>query len=272
VLILLTYDVLHGHVGNIDLKYFLFSQNLFSSHPIFFREAWSLCIEEWFYLLFPLIFYILLKIFKNKKMSFLITTSFFLILPLILRYLKYKNGIDVTHWDENYRKIVVLRLDSLMYGILASYFFHYKNELWNQIKYISLFFALAIIILLTFYYRHTPNNYFFLDVYYYNLESIAVFLTLPYFSELKKNNSRSLTFFFTFVSIISYSMYLLNFSLISGCIIPKTISLFGLSNDLTVITYGLKYFLFWFYLILGSYFMNVFFEKPIMNVRDKIRF
>jgi peptidoglycan/LPS O-acetylase OafA/YrhL len=33
------------------LNFFTFTQNLFYRHPNFFPEAWSLSIEEWFYLL-----------------------------------------------------------------------------------------------------------------------------------------------------------------------------------------------------------------------------
>ena len=45
-------------------RYFLFSQNLFSKHPGFFPEAWSLSVEEWFYLLIPIIIFISIK--NNK--------------------------------------------------------------------------------------------------------------------------------------------------------------------------------------------------------------
>ena len=40
-----------------NLLYFIFSQNLFTSHPGFFQNAWSLSVEEWFYLLLPLPFF-----------------------------------------------------------------------------------------------------------------------------------------------------------------------------------------------------------------------
>ncbi|MEI7616870.1 MAG: acyltransferase [Actinomycetota bacterium] len=39
---------------DFNWKYLLFLQNFSGPHPNFFPEAWSLCIEEWFYLLFPI--------------------------------------------------------------------------------------------------------------------------------------------------------------------------------------------------------------------------
>ena len=42
--------------GPFYLQYFVFSQNLYSAHPDFFILAWSLSVEEWFYLLLPLSF------------------------------------------------------------------------------------------------------------------------------------------------------------------------------------------------------------------------
>ena len=54
-------------IGHFDFRYFIFSQNLYQPHPLFFPEAWSLSIEEWFYLLFPILTYLLFSSLKNKK-------------------------------------------------------------------------------------------------------------------------------------------------------------------------------------------------------------
>src|ERR1041384_552442 len=46
-----------GFSINYIKRYFIFSQNLFYQHPSFFPEAWSLSVEEWFYLLIPVIIF-----------------------------------------------------------------------------------------------------------------------------------------------------------------------------------------------------------------------
>lgn len=49
--ILLVFAFIQGTFTNTNfLQYFLFIQNLWYSHPSFFPEAWSLTLEEWFYL------------------------------------------------------------------------------------------------------------------------------------------------------------------------------------------------------------------------------
>jgi peptidoglycan/LPS O-acetylase OafA/YrhL len=43
-------------------RYFSFTQNLTSPHPNFFPEAWSLSVEEWFYLCIPIPLYFSTKL------------------------------------------------------------------------------------------------------------------------------------------------------------------------------------------------------------------
>ena len=63
IIVLLLQDDLPENI----LLFFLFLQNITSSHPDFFTEAWSLSIEEYAYLILPLIFYTLFLLFKNLK-------------------------------------------------------------------------------------------------------------------------------------------------------------------------------------------------------------
>ncbi|KFF11548.1 hypothetical protein IW15_15150 [Chryseobacterium soli] len=54
-------------------RYFVFSQNLFTPHPGFFPEAWSLSVEEWFYLLNPInyiIYFGYSKIIKKTNFDY----------------------------------------------------------------------------------------------------------------------------------------------------------------------------------------------------------
>ncbi len=44
--------------------YFIFAQNLFQPHPWFFHEAWSLSIEEWFYLIIPALIMVSIRFFR----------------------------------------------------------------------------------------------------------------------------------------------------------------------------------------------------------------
>ena len=60
--------VIYKHAANYvpsSVKhYFFFSQNIISPHPWFFPEAWSLSIEEWFYVIIPICLFIGIIILK----------------------------------------------------------------------------------------------------------------------------------------------------------------------------------------------------------------
>lgn len=105
--------------------YFIFSQNLFQNHPKFFREAWSLSIEEWFYLLIPIVLFVLLKTFKTTVKKAIPITAFVIIMLVVLfRYLRFVSLMDTpVDWGPLFYGQVITRLDSIMFGVLGAYSF-----------------------------------------------------------------------------------------------------------------------------------------------------
>lgn len=101
--------------------YLTFTQNLAWRHPDFFPEAWSLSVEEVFYLLVPLALLLCWKGIGRFGLSFekvvFVIIAGFAVLSIALR-LYSANNIEV-HWDADLRKIVVYRFDALMFGFLA---------------------------------------------------------------------------------------------------------------------------------------------------------
>lgn len=49
------------------IKYVFFIQNFNAQHPSFFPEAWSLSIEEWFYIIIPIIAGSIILLFKAQE-------------------------------------------------------------------------------------------------------------------------------------------------------------------------------------------------------------
>lgn len=101
------------------ISYFFFFQNFAWPHPGFFPEVWPLAIEEWSFLLLPLPVYAAVKLFKNplsqKQLVVLILLEIVIISALRINYVINNN--PETDWQ--LRKIVVFRLDALLYGFLA---------------------------------------------------------------------------------------------------------------------------------------------------------
>ena len=210
---------------------------------------------------------------NHKGKSVLFSALLFISVPLLLRILQYRNGFGIDDWNSNFQKIVVLRLDSLMYGVIAAYLYKYKFKQWVAYKNASLILALIVVAGLTFYSRTSASkhNMLFLAVYQYNLESLATFFALPYCSQLKFTKIKLWAFAFTFISIISYSMYLLNLTPVQGILIPMTMKLLGLKTSAGSFAMLFQYFIFWGYVIGCSYLLYKFFEKPMMDLRDKFK-
>lgn len=96
------------------LAYLVFLQNLAWPMPNWFQESWSLAVEEWFYLLFPALFAALPGI--RPRTRILLIALALIVVPLALRFIAYDPTSD---FDLHVRRVVVLRLDAIAYGILA---------------------------------------------------------------------------------------------------------------------------------------------------------
>jgi peptidoglycan/LPS O-acetylase OafA/YrhL len=253
------YETMDRHL----LNFFFFTQNFFLPHPLFFQEAWSLSIEEWFYILFPVLVFLAYKTQKNKNKAFLFSIIIFLILPLILRIVKYHLGIGLNNLDEEFRKIIVLRLDSIGYGVLGAFLYSNFKETWDKFSKLFLFIGLILLIL----------QYFnLLAIIYYlplsfTIDSIIILLFLPFMSNLRSTKIRIFDAIFIFISLVSYSIYLLNMTPIMVFLIP---AINKIASDFDILfSYQLNYFFYIFFSIFLSYFLYKYYENPMTNLRDK---
>jgi peptidoglycan/LPS O-acetylase OafA/YrhL len=261
VLAYVTY--LTKNLGAFNITYLIFSQNFSSPHPNFFPEAWSLTIEEWFYLLFPLSCYVFHTFLKNKTRSILFSALLFLLFPLILRIIKFEYGIGINDFDGEFRKVMILRLDSIMYGVVAAYILFKQPVFWAKYKYY--FLVLGIFLLID------PLHFkgYYLPLFF-NMESIITFCFLPFLSAYKTTKIKALDSFFIFISVISYSMYLLNLSAVQVVIMPNLSKLLHIPILPIEEVYVQNYCLYWFLTIFCSYLLYSIYENPMTKLRDKI--
>lgn len=250
-------------------KYFYFSQNIITPHPDFFSEAWSLSIEEWFYILVPLALFFTIKIIKlNPTQSILFVIVFFIIISTLFRLFRFYNEliVDFHSWDTILRKQVFTRLDAIMYGVLGA-FIYLKNKIFLK-KWKTIFFSIGVLIFLIqkFYLDYKSLSLYF-SVFSFSLTSIATMFLFPTLMEMKSGKGVVYKVI-TYISLISYSMYLINLSIVQNWIL-KSIDFSGLAELNGYLFIAVKYFLYWFFTISISIILYKYFELPFMKLRTK---
>ncbi|NML21286.1 acyltransferase [Pseudoflavitalea sp. G-6-1-2] len=196
----------------IDWKYLFFLQNLSSPPPAFFGESWSLGIEEWSYLSIPLLLfaaYLCRKTFGlSTRMGFYYVQVALLI--IIIQIIIRLYNPDCTSWG---CIAVFRRFDAVAYGLIAAYVHKMK---FLQAKFASKI-SLAAGIILCFAAGvikvKIPNSTYWSQLYFpVNGSGTALIIIGLYYTRFTKRYA-----VITFISMISYSIYLIH---LSGVIIP----------------------------------------------------
>lgn len=257
-------------------RYYFFAQNLFTTHPGFFIETWSLSVEEWFYLLIPLLFYSFIKYFNIKiSTSVLIISILVIAFSTFLRIERYFDNLPITPFKRDFiiKLQVLTRLDNIMYGVLAAYISYYHGAIWVKNKGTKLITGICIL-LLNKLLTQLPQTYFlsfYTTVLTFTFNAIGTALLLPYLSNYKTSTG---TFYkiITYVSVISYSMYLINLTPMQDYIIPyinKNMLGFVINGGiLKHIDLAIMFIL----TITLSIYSFKFIESPFIKLRNKVTF
>jgi len=248
-LTLILISILTNHIFDINFFKYLFLIQKFFPNFIdtdYFPVAWSLSIEELFYLLFPLIL-----IFLNHK-NFLKVSMFILICIIIFKYFISDN------FDANfYRTGSFLRFDAILFGFLVS---HFKLEILKYKKNIIFFTIIIIFTFFSCYEFFTNNNNdkdnrFLFILFMQLISGLTLFSFLLLEPFLKHSNI--LKKLSLMISQQTYSIYL--FHLIIIYILNKI----ELSIYIATPIYILLLFL------ISTLIYNIF-EKPLLKLRPKI--
>jgi len=251
-----SFGIISGDLTVFSWKFIVFLQNFSTPLIGFFWESWSLAVEEWFYILTPLLLWLLLKKFK-LKVSFLIVTLALMLGPLLYRAYSFDATLDDFWFDVKVRKVVLMRLDSISFGLLLAWIYCYYKNIWDKWKYSALVFGMGIIIFLLN--SGTANSSFYRQVFYFSLTPLAIALLLPWVEGITCK-LKSLVAAVTHISKISYSMYLINLALVAQVI--------GLNFPVTGNADGItKYLIYWGIVIGASSILYYLVERPILRSR-----
>jgi peptidoglycan/LPS O-acetylase OafA/YrhL len=252
-------------------KYFFFVQNAFTPMQPFFTESWSLSVEEFAYIVLPLFLFFAGSIVKPKhKSRFFLVSVLMLILVFFCAKIGYQNtttNTNLNQWNMSLKAVVIYRLDSIFIGVLCSWIYLNFNKSWKKNRAFLFVFGMFL-----FFFQFVAIGYFglfietnpiFWNVVYLPLVSIMVACFLPFLSEWKTEKS-IIRNPIVFISVISYSMYLLHYGIVLR-LLKHNVN-YNTQRAIELYSFSAAYI---FLTIILSYLLYRFYEKPIMDLRDK---
>lgn len=253
----------NSKIDSFNWQFLLFTHNFVNPFTDFFWESWSLSIEEWFYIISPILLLVATSQCKGPyqtKWAILLSIIALLVLPLAYRFSISSQVLDPFWFDVTFRKTVMTRLDAIMYGVLIAWGMVYYKEHLVRLKWLLaatgalLFFGFKELI------QADPTGLHAMT-WHFSASGLGVALMLPIFVEWR-SCSNVFGKIITHLSLISYSMYLINLGLVAQTIGHLTPP----QNEIQSILYYLG---FWLIVIGCSTLLYRYFEKPITELRDK---
>jgi peptidoglycan/LPS O-acetylase OafA/YrhL len=198
------------------LQHALFLRNFNALKITFFPESWSLAIEEWFYLLFPALLCLGLRVVSRFNIAFLSVVAIFFLFSTIARMIEAPYAY--AHWPDWQRELVILRFDALMIGVFAAWISVNYARLWYRSRWFIA--ALGVIILFAMYatlWRITDHHLewsadsYFARTFRFNLVSLGFAMLLPVASSWQLARETFASTAVRRIALWSYALYLVHF-------------------------------------------------------------
>ena len=253
-------------------KFLTFTQNfgLEIKHFGTFSHAWSLCVEEHFYLLLPLILIFLTSknLFAKSYWILIALPVFGIVFRIYLWNIYYPSNsvIDssLPYWTEHIYYPTYNRLDGLLVGVAIAALYQFSSKLWDKIsKFGNQIIILSIALLTVVFFSFADLGTYSTSIWGFPLISIAYgFLVLGAISpsSFLYNWNSKIT---TLISTLSYAIYLSHKGIIH--IVQELFAKLGVDKNS-----NLMFLVCIVVCIIIAWLLNLTIEKPFMKMRDKI--
>lgn len=269
LVLIVKFVFIDNSVGANIFYYFFFLQNNFYGIS-FLGVSWSLVIEEWFYVFPPIYLFLVTRYIHSIKKTMLLL-MLFVVFVNVFRFL-YVHYTNTPYGGINSN--FPFRFDSLFLGVILAFMKFNRIKVYNSLQNVYVFILGLVLFFMYLYWiiqLNTPT---------YSVDSLIFprtigFLILPFtvalmvpfierFSEMKTNTKISIVFFnfITYTSLFTYALYLIH---------PFFYSLAHSKLFLGMSIFS-KYSLAIFFTYITAYLVYNFFERPILNLRNKITY
>jgi peptidoglycan/LPS O-acetylase OafA/YrhL len=172
---------------------------------------------------------------------------------------------------EDMRMPVIYRFDSIMFGVLGAFLLQKRGGALRRHGHLLLAVGIVLTILnnRAFFLPFPGWGAFAYNQLYVTLAAVGTLLAIPQLSEIK-HGTGPVYRLITFISKVSYPMYLTNLGLVELTLIPWIRTSLNLPAQGGLAQCLVELAAYWVLTIGVSYLIHVWFEVPIMNLRDKL--
>jgi peptidoglycan/LPS O-acetylase OafA/YrhL len=247
-----------GLLNRNAAAYFVFLQNLWKPLDLFFWESWSLAVEEWFYLLFPVLVLLVRSGLRTDARRAYLLSALALIALSTLYRLALPVPQDLFTADLHFRKMVPARLDAIGLGALAAWVHGAFPVAWRRVRATAAVAGtLALVLIAAFI---DAEHMAFVARWSYGLSALAMALWLPLLSTWSSRPWWGGPV--VFLSLVSYALYLVH--------LPLRSLLLPMADGASAADALLLYVLWWVSALGLAWAVHRWWERPFMRLRERV--
>ncbi len=212
----------HFSYEHFPWKHIFFLQNSYHITDIdllTFNQSWSLAIEEYAYLLLPILLLVGTLIWRIKSKKRVLVLLLGIVLISLVARIYYAWTFPTIVYDNWIRKSTFLRIDAIAIGMLVAWVkFHYQTIYYKLsgllVPLTCLTFILVMNSIGNVLVSKDQEHLFFPSTFGFTLVSLSLAFMIPFFDKNEINNNlaklKLVHFWVTLTAMLSYCIYLIH--------------------------------------------------------------